>query len=248
MSKSAQAKLLFLISVFTQDSSDWIDVFSSPLPRISGYPKRDKTIKKAIADLLSQNKLEYKKEGGRILIRPTKKAFQELSLTFPLYRSFLTKWDRRFRLVFYDVPESKRGRRDSLRRILKKHHLCMWQNSLWITPYPLDELLVKLKSLTLEHYVRVLEANLYLGKEAEFVDKIWKLTEINKRYETLTKELEKAVKTPRGKRRMVDIFRKGFLEYQKLIELDPGLPSELLPEKWYGMKVRGMLRKLQKLL
>lgn len=248
MSKSAQAKILFLISVFTENTSDWIDVFSAPLPRLSGFPKRDKTIKQAIADLLAKNMLEYKKEGERILIRPTKAAYLELASTFPLYRSFITKWDKRFRLVLYHVPENKRAARDSLRRILQLNHLGQWQSSLWVSPYPLDSLLTKLKSLNLDQFLQVLEANLYLGKEETFADKIWHIGELNKNYQDLYRNLEAVVKKPRGKRRMIEVFRESFLKYQKLLILDPGLPEDLLPVKWYGLKVRKALKKLQKLI
>lgn len=250
MSKAATAKLLFLLSVFTEDPSDWIDVFSSPLPRIAGYPKRDKTIKKAIADLLNKHQLDYKKDKETILIRPTKLAFSELAHSFPVYRSFMAEWDGKFRLVTYDVPEGKRKERDVLRRILQLHHLGRWQNSVWVTPYPVDELLKKLKSLGLDRYIELLEVKVTSSTPGveTFIEKVWAISKLQKDYQVLYKELQKAVNRPLGKRRMVDLFRKSFLTYEKLLQADPGLPEELLPKDWQGIRVRKMLKKLQKLL
>ncbi len=248
MSKSAKAKLIFLISTFTQSPSDWIDVFSSPLPRISGYPKRDKTIKKAISELLSQGKLEYKKDKEKILIRPTKKAFEELSLSLPFYRTFLEKWDGRYRIMMYDIPELNRKQRDALRRIIQIFKLGMWSTSVWVSPYPIDDLVSKLRTLNLEHLVQVLKAQFFDYGNLEFAEKIWKVSQLNTEYKNLYKSINKIVNKPRGKRRMVDIFRNSFIHYQALISKDPGLPSNLLPKDWYGMKVRKELKKLQKLL
>lgn len=250
MSKSAKAKLLFLLSVFTEDPSDWIDVFSSPLPRIAGYPKRDKTIKKAVADLLNEHKLDYKKDKETILIRPTKTAFVELARSFPFYRSFTQEWDAKFRLVTYDVSENKRQQRDALRRILQLHHLQKWQNSVWLTPYPVEALLLKLKSLDLDRYVQVLELKIISSTPGveKFVEKVWNTSKLQQDYQALYKELWRVVNRPKGKRRMIDIFRKSFLTYEKLLEADPGLPNELLPKDWQGMRVRKMLKRLQRLI
>lgn len=250
MSKSAQAKLLFLISCFTRNSSDWLDVFSSPLPRLVGYPKRDKTIKKAIASLLNNYRLDYKKDKEMILIRPTKTAYAELSQAFPFYQSFIQKWDGKFRMVTYDIAEDKRRERDRLRRILQLSHLRKWQNSVWITPYPVEGLLKKLKSLNLDSCIQMLEVEITAfapGKE-NFIEKVWNINKLQQGYQALFRELQKTLDKPKGKRRLVDIFRKSFLTYEKLLKADPGLPEELLPKDWLGIKVRKLLKKLQKSL
>lgn len=249
MSKSASVKLLFLISVFTENAKDWIDVFSSPLPRISGYPKRDKTIKKAIGELLSQNRLEYKKEKELILIRPTGKAYKELASTFPFYRTFSGGWDGKFRFVIYDIPENKRKTRDAIRRILQLMHMGLLQSSVWVSPYDIEEELTgKLKKTGQENSVQIFEAKLALGKNNDFVNKIWDLNRLNNSYKELSLLLEKTGTATKNRRTRVEVFRRTFLIYQKLLARDPGLPSQLLPKNWQGVKVRTMLKKLQKLL
>lgn len=248
MSKSAKAKLIFLIATFTQSPHDWIDVFSSPLPRISGYPKRDKTIKKAISELLSEGKLEYKKDKDLILIRPSRKAYLELSLSFPFYRTFLEKWDSRYRIITYDIPELNRKQRDALRRVLKIFKLGMWSSSVWVSPYALESLQNRLKENKLDHLVHILKAQFFDHGNIEFAERIWKVSQLNTEYKNLYKNIHNVVVKPRGRRRMVDIFRKSFLEYQELLGSDPGLPLGLLPKDWFGLKVRNDLKKLQKLL
>lgn len=46
------------------------------------------------------------------------------------------KWDGRWRLVIFDVPEKIRKGRDALRDKLKELGFHEWQKSAWIYPYP----------------------------------------------------------------------------------------------------------------
>ncbi|MCL5019872.1 MAG: CRISPR-associated endonuclease Cas2, partial [Patescibacteria group bacterium] len=153
MLKSASSKLLFLIAAFTKSPKDYIDVLSSPLPRISGYPKRDKTVKAAVNTLIDQNKIEYRKQGETIFIKPSRKGYEELSSSVPYYKSYLLRWDERFRLIFYDIPEDKRSKRDAIRRILTNYNLGRLQNSVWLSVYDVDDLKAQLKKAGLLSYI-----------------------------------------------------------------------------------------------
>lgn len=48
-------------------------------------------------------------------------------------------WDRKWRLVLFDIPKDKRKRRDAFRLRLKEMNLALYQNSVWIYPYPLEK-------------------------------------------------------------------------------------------------------------
>lgn len=50
------------------------------------------------------------------------------------------KWDGKWRLVMFDIPVDARKRRDAFRLRLKHLGLVCYQNSVWIYPYPLDEI------------------------------------------------------------------------------------------------------------
>lgn len=259
MSKSAHTRLLFLISVFTQSPKDWIDVFSSPLPRIKGFPKRDKTIKKAVHELLASGRLEYKKvptfqSGSRsggigdketILIRLTEKSYKTLAKDYPFYRNYFDHWDKKYRLVVYNVSEKERAKRDAIRWILKSFHLRPIEQSFWITPHNISkEIIERLRTVNLEKYVKILEAEVNYGD----FQSLWNIQSLNNKYRDLSQILEKTIKIIKLRRTRIDIFRRSFLVYQKLIKQDPGLPVELLPKDWFGVKVRKEFIRLQKLL
>jgi len=52
-------------------------------------------------------------------------------------------WDGQWHLVLFDIPNDKRKRRDIFRARLKELGLILYQNSVWIYPYPLEETVQK---------------------------------------------------------------------------------------------------------
>ena len=61
------------------------------------------------------------------------------------------KWDKKWRIVFFDVPEKKRNYRDYLRRILKTIGFNEFQKSTWIYPYPVPKFI---KDLLFEENIK----------------------------------------------------------------------------------------------
>jgi len=49
------------------------------------------------------------------------------------------RWDKKWRLVVFDVPELSKRQRDALRMKLKKLNFYMIQKSVYITPYPCED-------------------------------------------------------------------------------------------------------------
>ncbi|MDP3764135.1 MAG: CRISPR-associated endonuclease Cas2 [bacterium] len=50
------------------------------------------------------------------------------------------KWDKKWRIVIFDIPEKQRGARDSLRSYLKKLDFYELQKSVFVQPYPCDDI------------------------------------------------------------------------------------------------------------
>lgn len=56
------------------------------------------------------------------------------------------RWDGRWRIVMFDVPEKRKKVRDTLRMLLRGAGFIHFQDSAWIQPYPCDELVTLLRS------------------------------------------------------------------------------------------------------
>lgn len=70
------------------------------------------------------------------------------------------KWDGKWRLVSWDIPESRRKARDLLRHQLKQLGFIKFQNSIWASKKNCTKLLNEyVKKVGIEDWVKVLESN-----------------------------------------------------------------------------------------
>lgn len=75
------------------------------------------------------------------------------------------KWDGRWRIAIFDIPEKKHRARDIVREQLKDFGFYYLQNSVWIYPYPCEEIILAIaKAYDLLPYMIYIEAN-YLGDD-----------------------------------------------------------------------------------
>ena len=56
------------------------------------------------------------------------------------------KWDKRFRVVIFDIKETRKGDRNRLRDFLKKLGFMRLQNSVWVYPYDCENLIKLIKT------------------------------------------------------------------------------------------------------
>jgi CRISPR/Cas system-associated endoribonuclease Cas2 len=56
------------------------------------------------------------------------------------------RWDKRYRIVMFDIPQKRKNMRDSVRRLLRECGFLRLQDSVWIYPYDCEELITLVKS------------------------------------------------------------------------------------------------------
>lgn len=122
---------------------------------------RDQEVRDAFAYLRRKNLLYTEKRGKQVYIRLTQEGEQEAGkfqinkLVIPRQR----KWDKRWRLIVFDIPEKLKIKREAFRGKLKELGFLQLQKSIWVYPYPCEKqvkLLREFFTLTPEH-LRVLE-------------------------------------------------------------------------------------------
>jgi CRISPR-associated endonuclease Cas2 len=68
------------------------------------------------------------------------------------------KWDGKWRMIVFDIPEDCKEKRDFLRQILKRNNFFKLQASVYINPHPLNREAVKyLQDTGLIHYIRIIK-------------------------------------------------------------------------------------------
>jgi len=128
-------------------------------------PKNYK-VKSAVRSLreLRKNKfIEIKEKDGKFEIRLTKKGrekfrdiqLQDLQITKPLF------WDRKWRIVVFDIPDkSFRRAREILREKLKEWEFYPLQKSVWVCPWPCeDEIQLVAELYEIAPYVNIVVAD-----------------------------------------------------------------------------------------
>lgn len=70
------------------------------------------------------------------------------------------KWDGRWRLVVWDIPEKRRPTRDLLRQKLKQLGFIQWQKSIWASKINCTDILRDfIKKVGIEDWVMVIESD-----------------------------------------------------------------------------------------
>ncbi|PJE65650.1 hypothetical protein COU91_00510 [Candidatus Saccharibacteria bacterium CG10_big_fil_rev_8_21_14_0_10_47_8] len=96
-------------------------------------------VKTALSYMNRKNLIEYKKSSDGVLNivvtekgrrREQKVRFEELKIKKP------KRWDKQWRLVTFDIPESRRKSRSLLSSKLKLLGFHQLQKSVWVHPYP----------------------------------------------------------------------------------------------------------------
>ena len=108
---------------------------------IGPKPNLERRISQALIRLRARGLLS---RTGKISGRGRKLAesFQNMERVRPRKQM---RWDRKWRIVIFDIWERRRNVRDHLRSILGTMGFVKIQNSVWVNPYPCEELLVLLR-------------------------------------------------------------------------------------------------------
>ncbi|MES2971247.1 MAG: CRISPR-associated endonuclease Cas2 [Patescibacteria group bacterium] len=117
------------------------------LRRIMGYMKQKGLIKYDSHDYGHGIKLT---KAGRDRLR--KSNFENMEIPYQ------TRWDKMWRLVFFDIPEKERAKRNSLNLKLKQLGFRQLQISIWVYPFPCRaEIEAVCHVLEIRHYVTLIE-------------------------------------------------------------------------------------------
>jgi|GEM_PF-1573683 len=119
------------------------------------------SVKDGVEKLLRKGRVEMREVDGQFEVKITdkgkmeitRKKLDELGIAKP------PKWDGKWRMVFFDVDELNKIRRDRLSRWLKKLGLRRMQKSVYVYPYPLEKEISFLREvLGVPHGVKLVTA------------------------------------------------------------------------------------------
>ncbi len=216
-------------------------------------------------------------KGDETYFRLTSEGRERITRDFPLLHLANKPWDKRWRLVIFDIDELNKNTRNVLRGKLRQLGLGMLQKSVWITPHDVSvDLREFLESKGLGEEVFVLEvSDILAGNRALLVRKIWALDALEEAYQDIIKDAtelfdmyvvrsgrisqytrrekaesmgKKITEEKTIEKEITEEVRKIRERYGEALLSDPCLPKELLPNEWPAADARRAVRDLQKII
>jgi DNA-binding transcriptional regulator PaaX len=117
--------------------------------------------KRSFQTLKEKGLIGTSKEGDKTVVHLTKEGqmkvlkykFEDISVKKP------AKWDKKWRIVVFDIPEKYKAARDALVQKLKELGFVSVQKSVWVYPYPCtDEIDFITEIFNIRRFVRLVTA------------------------------------------------------------------------------------------
>lgn len=105
--------------------------------------------KTALGRLAAQGHVVFEKRDGKQYARITESGRKILAFEqekAKLSNAKKKRWNRRWRVVIFDVPEKRRQTRDRLRKIMERTGFARLQDSVWVFPYDCEDFIALLKA------------------------------------------------------------------------------------------------------
>lgn len=222
------------------------DIWVGSLTKLMGqFGMTEQAVRAAISRMLRQGWLEARRLGNRSYYSLTQKGRRHLDEAAErIYREEMGRWNGKWCIINYSIPEEQRELRDELRKEITYLGFGMLSNSTWISPNPLQE---RIKELVdhygIKNYVDLFTAE-YIGspEPKELVHKCWNIAQINEAYKEFLDQFRPRYEhfkagIESGALKESECFVEKTLlvhEYRKFLFIDPDLPDELLPDVWLG--------------
>ncbi len=116
-------------------------------PQWLGKPDPKQRLRETASKLRRKGFVQYVQEDGHTRMRITAKGREYLErLSLSGLRISPRKWDGKWRLVIFDIPERKRHLRNTVRSMVVTFGFVQLQQSVWAYPHDCEELISLLKA------------------------------------------------------------------------------------------------------
>lgn len=142
------------------------------------------------------------------------------------------KWDKKWRLLIYDVPQKNKSARESIRRYIKSLGFGMVQQSCWVSAYDFtDAIRAFCRQEKILQDVCLYEGNFVTGRDTDtLAEAAWKIGEVHAAYEEIRRDARQCIRAMRTKGISSDdfylIYCRLFAQFKQALISDPFLPNE----------------------
>jgi len=200
-------------------------------------------------------------KDGMPYLRLTSVGKKKVERDFPLLTIQNTKWDRKWRIVIFDIEEISRPIRERLRYKLREVGFGLLQKSVFISPHNIAKDFTEFIDVQgLNESAYLLEAStIAVGDIKALVNRVWHLDKMNDLYKGIIGKMQdndlisdsdrlNKLNDEDENKKAQDLIREIKKMYLEVILKDPFLPKELLPLDWEGERARFLIRKIRRLI
>ncbi len=239
------------------------EIWAGSLISLLGYLGcSEQAVRSALSRMCQKGWLKSRKVGNKSYYSLTVKARKLLDEGAARIFSFQQRsdrWDGRWHLLTYSIPEEKRDVREKLRKELSWMGYGSLGYGTWISHYSSREDIERLvEGLGIRENIEIFSAShLGFASGRDLVNRCWNLDEINSKYRVFLNEYRPRLRriqeqVDRGERlEPSEAFVERFIlihHYRKFPFFDPALPVELLPDNWLGREASQLFQDFHNLL
>ncbi|MBN1998252.1 hypothetical protein JW935_11905 [candidate division KSB1 bacterium] len=210
----------------------------------------ENSLRSTLARMMVKGVLNRKKSGRKSYYSVSEKG---QTISENVARSFATTdwrdWDGQWWGVVFSVPNAKSSHRYRIQKKLIAFRFASLQPRFWIRPKnPLEFMDQRLASLFQQGKCRLLTMQFFHGLEHAEINRLWKLSAVNRSFAAglllLKKNMKKLTKmSPR------QAFKKKYTVGARIVPIlfkDPLLPEDYLPTDWKGKELKAAFREWDK--
>ena len=263
--------IVTIYGLYARSGGGWLSV-AALIRLLADLGVDEPAVRSAISRLKRRGMLEARRQDGAAGYQLSAGALDILregdARIFRRHRATLADG---WLLAVFSVPESERHRRHVLRSELARLGFGMVAPGVWIVPaHPQDATAETLRRLGLDSYADLFAADhLAFGDPAAKIRRWWDLDDLERRYQAFIQAHEPALRRWElgsgeaggigdiagaggvggvgGREAFADYVR-VLTDWRRLPYSDPGLPAELLPDDWIGLRAAEAFFTLRSLL
>ncbi|WP_141775394.1 PaaX family transcriptional regulator C-terminal domain-containing protein [Phycicoccus sp. SLBN-51] len=239
-----RALIVTLLGLYVRELGGWISV-SGLIRLMAAAGVDEQAVRSALTRLKRRGIVESERRGGVAGYALSTYAGRVLELGDRRIFAARPDSERDWVVVVFSVPESERQRRHTLRARLSWLGFGTVASGVWIAPGHLaQDTREALLAEGLEPYVDLFRAEyLAFGDPVAKVAQWWDLDALEQLYDdfldahgpALRRWGRAGAEVPSGPEAFADHLR-ALTAWRRLPYLDPGLPTDLLPEDWSGTR------------
>lgn len=201
-----------------------------------------------VSRLIEDKKIEKLVKKNQINYKITSKGLIHLQKKQLLLNYQKKKWDKKWRILIFDIEESNRNTRSNLRDTIKEFGFGYLQKSVWISPYDVFQKIQGfINTYNLKNQIVLIESKKLSIPNQKLASLVWQIDFYNFKYNQIYKKLCAIYNQQKGSNLKIlkKEFNKLYKELLNIVLKDPHLPKEFLTKNWPYQKTVNLAKKLR---